>query len=116
MIASLAFADDAFLQNDLEYALACMQELPPKTPLHLCCGEAGRTEGYRDIEKLTGNNLTNEISDSFSYLFANALNGQISETSFVNGISLMQGGAGLLWSGLSEVMDCDDSTLLLLRP
>ena len=114
--ASLAFADDAFLQNDLEYALACMQESPPKARMHLCCGEAGRTEVYRDIEKLTGNNLTNEISDSFSYLFANASNGQISENSLVNGISLMQGSAGLLWSGLSEVMDCDESTLLLLRP
>ncbi|MDP6465985.1 MAG: lanthionine synthetase LanC family protein, partial [SAR324 cluster bacterium] len=88
----------------------------PKTRLHLCCGEAGRTEVYRDIEKLTGNNLSNEISDSFSYLFANASNGQISENSLVSGIGLMQGSAGVLWSGLSEVMDCDDSTLLLLRP
>jgi type 2 lantibiotic biosynthesis protein LanM len=112
--ASLAFADDAFLQDDLEYALACMKALPPKQRLHLCCGETGLTEAYRSIEKLTGNNLSNEISDSFSYFFVNASNGPICENQLVTGISLMQGSTGLLWAGLSEVMD-DESALLLLR-
>ena len=113
--AALEFSDETFLQDDLDYALACMKAVPPKPRLHLCCGESGKTETYRVIQKLCGTDLSNEITDSFSHFFANASNGLVCENSLLMGMSLFQGVAGSLWSGLSEVMNDDGSQLLLLR-
>lgn len=115
--AALLHADDTFLRDDFEFAMACMETNSPGPRSHLCCGSSGRAEAWRTISHLTGDptRLTlasTALSSSLDVLEADPTKHE----HCTMGLGLMQGTAGRIWAAISELAPEDDSAILLLKP
>ncbi|MFP8879980.1 MAG: type 2 lanthipeptide synthetase LanM [Myxococcota bacterium] len=115
--AAMAYADDAFLREDLEYAMACMETLKANPRNHLCCGSGGRAEAWRTLGQLTGDPTRFKLATTCL-----AMSVDVQEVDPTDpecgtmGLALFQGTAGRIWTAMSEIVGSDGSAILLLRP
>jgi len=114
--SALEWADEAYLQDDLDHAAAGMQSGPTASRTHLCCGMAGRAEAWRTLSRLGGRM---EFLGTASEVLAQSLDVHEPDPTEAEtgtmGLALWQGTSGRIWAALSELMGDDGSELMLLR-
>ena len=111
--AALHLSDQAFLRDDLDFALETVRR--PKTGRgHLCCGIAGGVLARRSLAHLSAEAPMSRADAErvIGSLLQRHLDGEGAGTL---GLGLFQGIAGIAWAGLS-ILDDDGSDLLLLGP
>lgn len=111
--AALHLSDQAFLQDDLDFALESVRR-PKAGGGHLCCGIAGGVLARQSLAHLSAEAPMPgaDAERVIGSLLQRHLDGKGAGTL---GLGLFQGIAGIAWAGLS-ILDDDGSDLLLLGP
>jgi len=107
--AALAYADEPFLRQDLDRAVALLLPTRPFPRRHLCCGAAGRAEALRLLGRMLDRRDLRAESDSI--LRTSLPPGGRGEPE--SGLSLFQGWVGQAWTHLAARLDEDRSVLRL---
>lgn len=112
---ALAFTDDAFVRDDLDYAMSHIHSAKQSSRHHLCCGSSGSAETWRSIGLLTANPALYSNATDLLPLFVHPDDADPTAQHAEGGLGMLQGTSGALWAALSEIMEPDGSAILAMR-